>query len=648
MNDPTDRPEHDTPAEHLAEAADAASALDTDDLVQLRARLGACLPDYELGACLGRGGMGAVFRAVQRRLDREVAIKVLLPPPGEVAGWTERFEREARTLARLSHPGIVAVHDFGSKGDLVWIVMELVEGTNLRELMGDGRLEPAEALAIVPAICEALQYAHDNGVVHRDIKPENVLLDTTGRVKLVDFGLAKLQNNGDPHLTRTDQAMGTPRYMAPEQIEHPLEVDHRADIFSLGVVFYEMLTGQVPAGVIEPPSRKVKVDVRLDEVVLRALEREPARRYQRASEIETGIRAASRVDLPSTASEGSPAPTEGPTGPPAAEAPTTGPALGGWGLIDTLAALSVMLLWGVHRLLLSDDEWNIAAWTRLAPEIGYEGPKVSFELLYACLLGIPITTLIVDRIQRWRRAAGLEQINVSLPPLRLLLLGGTGAIALYLWYFVDSLDRSLRSPDHYIPVLTRPQDPQIRAELQEAVQFDLIAMKLLLPTCAVVLVGLAIANIFTRRGAYVQVLDDGRARIVQWGISIACMIPAFIALRLMVDPDSYVGMRALTSDHLSLAMGALLIVIASLLPLFAQLRSRVRASAWFGIGTFAALLFLDWGLNVHFGDAISPMAVSFGGVALADMILLALMVRPIHAESHTTAVVLPQEVPERP
>ena len=133
---------------------------------------------------------------------------------------------------------------------------ELVDGLNLRQLETAGRLQPAEALKIVPALCDALQYAHDLGIVHRGIKPENILIDQQGRVKIADFGLAKLLARATPGLTltQTRQVMGTVNYMAPEQMEHPLEVDHRADIYSLGVVFYEMLTSELPIGRFAPPS----------------------------------------------------------------------------------------------------------------------------------------------------------------------------------------------------------------------------------------------------------------------------------------------------------------------------------------------------------------------------------------------------------
>ncbi len=169
--------------------------------------------------------------------------------------------------------------------------MEFVDGVSLRQLLDAGKLSPQEALAIVPQICDALQYAHNAGVVHRDIKPENVLLDRNGQVKIADFGLAKLMGRepNDFALTGTGQVMGTPHYMAPEQLEHPQDVDHRADIYSLGVVFYQMLTGELPLGRFAPPSAKVQIDVRLDEVVLRALEKEPERRYQQVSEVKTDV-----------------------------------------------------------------------------------------------------------------------------------------------------------------------------------------------------------------------------------------------------------------------------------------------------------------------------------------------------------------------
>src|SRR2546423_3378140 len=215
-------------------------------------------PQLELLELLGRGGMGSVYKARQKNLDRLVALKVIPPEAAKDPTFAERFQREARAMARLNHANIVTVYDFGQVGDLYYLLMEYVDGVNLRHALHASRLAPEEALAIVPQICDALQYAHDQGVVHRDIKPENILLDRLGRVKIADFGLAKMLGKSPENftLTGTQQVMGTPRYMAPEQIEKPSSVDHRADIYSLGVVFYEMLTGELPMGRFQPPSQK--------------------------------------------------------------------------------------------------------------------------------------------------------------------------------------------------------------------------------------------------------------------------------------------------------------------------------------------------------------------------------------------------------
>jgi len=249
------------------------------------------LPGLEIIELLGQGGMGAVYKARQKQLDRIVALKILPPEVGKDPAFAERFTREARSLAKLNHPHIVTVYEFGQSDDLYYFIMEFVDGTDLRHVIRKGDLAAAEALTIVPQVCEALQYAHEEGVVHRDIKPENILLDKRGQVKIGDFGLAKLLDRPATAytLTQPHQRMGTPLYMAPEQIEGAHQVDHRADIYSLGVVFYEMLTGQLPIGRFAPPSQKVHVDVRLDEVVLRSLEHEPERRYQHASEIKTDV-----------------------------------------------------------------------------------------------------------------------------------------------------------------------------------------------------------------------------------------------------------------------------------------------------------------------------------------------------------------------
>ena len=248
-------------------------------------------PQLEIVEFLGQGGMGAVYKARQSSLDRWVALKILPAQLTTRAGFAERFNREARALARLSHPGIVAVHEFGEAGGMPYFVMEYVDGMTLRQLLSQGWLSTAAALQIVPAICDALQYAHEEGVMHRDIKPENILVDKKGRVKIADFGIAKIADDGPPAsgLTQANELVGSPSYMAPEQMEKPGNVDHRADIYALGVVFYELLTGELPLGRFPPPSQKVQIDVRLDEVVLRALQKEPALRFQQARGMKTEV-----------------------------------------------------------------------------------------------------------------------------------------------------------------------------------------------------------------------------------------------------------------------------------------------------------------------------------------------------------------------
>ncbi len=266
-------------------------------------RLAEYFPQLEILELLGQGGMGAVYKARQPALDRLVALKILPSEAASDAGFAERFLREARALAKLNHPSIVAVYDFGQTHGLHYFIMEYVDGPNLRQIEQSGKLTPRQALEIIPQVCEALQYAHDEGVVHRDIKPENVLLDKKGRVKIADFGLAKILGleTRNFRLTGARDVMGTPHYMAPEQVENPRLVDHRADIYSLGVVFYEMLTGELPLGRFAPPSQKVHVDVRLDEVVLHALEKEPTRRYQHASEVKTDVESIASRPAPAAA-----------------------------------------------------------------------------------------------------------------------------------------------------------------------------------------------------------------------------------------------------------------------------------------------------------------------------------------------------------
>ncbi len=304
----------------------------------------AYFPQFEILECLGRGGMGVVYKARQKALDRLVAIKVLAGERQDDIKFARRFEREAKMLAQMSHPNIVTVHDFGETDGLYYLVMEYVDGVNLRDLLQDGKIDPKQALAIVPPICEALEYAHDKGVVHRDIKPENLLLDREGRVKIADFGIASL-------VGVEGERSGTPPYMAPEQAKGI--VDLRADIYALGAVLYEMLTGERLGKDPLRPSRRVAIDVRLDEIVLRALDREPERRYQTASEFRTMVETIMATPLatfrPSTSRQ-QPSPPEAPPEP--AKAPgILAIVLGVVGIIAIIALATGVLALTIKQIL---------------------------------------------------------------------------------------------------------------------------------------------------------------------------------------------------------------------------------------------------------------------------------------------------------
>ncbi|MFN0206371.1 MAG: protein kinase domain-containing protein [Planctomycetota bacterium] len=249
-----------------------------------------------IGGCrvierIGTGGMGVVYKGEQLSLGRIVAIKLLPEPLRQDPQIRDRFQREISILSKLNHPNIVGILDGGLSDYGAFFIMEFVDGVSLRKILTGGGVSASEALRIIPQICEALDYSHGVGVIHRDIKPENILIDKNGRVRLLDFGLSRVAAQDVPSLlTRPTQVLGTFEYMAPEQREASRSVDHRADLYSLGVVIYEMLTNELPIGRFEPPSHKnIQVDVRLDEVVLRVLDKSPDRRYQRASDLQLEV-----------------------------------------------------------------------------------------------------------------------------------------------------------------------------------------------------------------------------------------------------------------------------------------------------------------------------------------------------------------------
>ena len=273
--------------------ADVVPSVASEDPLKLAAKdppplkRGATFHGMELLEVIGQGGMGVVYKARQIELDRLVALKILPPRLAADPEFPRRFNREAQALASLDHSNIVRIHDVGREGELYFIVMEYVDGMNLRDLLVQKKLSPEQALRVVPQLCDALEYAHSRGVIHRDIKPENILLSRSGVAKIADFGLAKIvkDERAETSITQTNVVMGTADYMAPEQRDKTKAADHRADIYSLGVVFYELLTGELPVGRFDPPSQRKQVDQRLDDVVLKALEKDPERRYQRAGHL---------------------------------------------------------------------------------------------------------------------------------------------------------------------------------------------------------------------------------------------------------------------------------------------------------------------------------------------------------------------------
>ncbi|HEX7951783.1 MAG TPA: serine/threonine-protein kinase [Burkholderiales bacterium] len=260
---------------------------------------------YRILGELGRGAMGVVYRAEDPALERQLAIKTIFVPADDAdrKDYEARFTQEARAAGKLAHPGIVTIYDVGREGELVYMAMELLEGTDLGAQAATRRFSVTEAVGIVERVADALSFAHDRGVVHRDIKPPNIMLVGGGRVKIMDFGIARMRSSDLK--TQTGMMMGTPRYMSPEQVAGRT-VDQRSDIFSLGTVLYELLTGtklfagndatEIMFNVSQlrpvPPSRiNRQVPPMLDLVVAKALEKDAGERYQDAHQFAADLRA---------------------------------------------------------------------------------------------------------------------------------------------------------------------------------------------------------------------------------------------------------------------------------------------------------------------------------------------------------------------
>jgi eukaryotic-like serine/threonine-protein kinase len=258
---------------------------------------------YQLHTMLGRGGMAAVWRGVDTRLDRPVAVKILDTASRADPTMLQRLDREARTVARLAHPNIVAVYDLAADGGVPYLVMELVEGDDLRQRLARGPMEVRQAVEIAAQVCNALEAAHEAGVVHRDIKPDNILLTPTGTVKVCDFGIARLQQATHTGVTGPATAVGTSEYMAPEQAAGGA-VDARTDLYALGCVLYAMLTGAPPFSGDNPmqvmwqqvhqpaaplASHRPGIPADLDALVDRLLAKNPADRPASAGEVRARL-----------------------------------------------------------------------------------------------------------------------------------------------------------------------------------------------------------------------------------------------------------------------------------------------------------------------------------------------------------------------
>ncbi|MEM8953373.1 MAG: protein kinase [Verrucomicrobiota bacterium] len=276
----------DTPEESSVPSDDLPSD-DGDFVPPEPEELNALFQDYHIEHLIAQGGMGAVYRGIQTKLDRPIAIKILPRHFGADKGYAERFELEAKAMARLTHTNIVSVFDYGesSDGRFLYFIMEFVEGSNLHERILQGPVSEEEAITILRQAAGALQYAHENGVIHRDIKPANLLLDQSGQVKIADFGLAKV-----PAGDVDDTVFGTPEYIAPEALVEGFQIDHRSDIFSLGVLAYELLIGEPPRGEFDlPSSLRSDLDRRLDDIILNTITQDPNERYARASDVDDAL-----------------------------------------------------------------------------------------------------------------------------------------------------------------------------------------------------------------------------------------------------------------------------------------------------------------------------------------------------------------------
>ena len=426
---------------------------------------GARLGSYEVKERLGAGGMAVVYRAIQQPLGREVALKALMPNLISDEGFLKRFEHEARTLARLDHPHILPIFDFVVTPEVVFLTMPLVRGGSLRDVLDRGPLDGATAWRYLREVGEGLQHAHDAGIVHRDLKPGNVLMHADGRALLADFGLARSATTQDQRLTTAGFTIGTPGYMAPEQV-YGHDIDHRADIYAMGVMTFEMMTGQMPfkgatavevaiASVSNPIPSAAAINPRLpdelDAVLRLAMAKEPAQRPQSIREL-VGLLA--RVPQYRSAVVAVPVAVAAAPSAPVYVAPPPAPAAGP---SPTITILEQM---GLRRLEPVSDTyagWYVAAATAGAQEAA--GPKWPMIATGASTLAALTTNFenafgaeAVARLREWgrhttenglaaRKASSREQRAIKLVPSRKRL-------SILLNAYLESLDGARGGPAH--------------------------------------------------------------------------------------------------------------------------------------------------------------------------------------------------------
>ena len=331
------------------------------------------LPAYDVTTFIAKGGMGAVYRASQKSLDRDVAIKILPREFGEDEEFRKRFEAEAKAMAKLNHPNLIGVYDFGEVDDMPYIVMEYVDGKSLHHSAHGKAIDQQEACRLALGICEGLAHAHEADILHRDIKPANILLDPKKNAKIGDFGLARAEHADDSD----ELVFGTPGYTAPEVMKDASSVGKRSDVFSTGVILYELLTGELPGEKYVPASQMKKVDPRFDRIIRRATHPSPTLRFAdgaaMASELKTLLEALNKpgasIVTAATVTEknpdadaASPAAASPETGPTDTPAPVVAAPQGNsWGLLRNMIIIVILLvaiwgMWGAYKAKVASNE----------------------------------------------------------------------------------------------------------------------------------------------------------------------------------------------------------------------------------------------------------------------------------------------------